>query len=1097
MMQMLGLQRGSPQMKPKVEESTSDATGGAITTVTSPGQTNAPRSGFGNNKARALRLVYCDERGQFRMDAEAVAALQLVKGPLGVVSVCGRARQGKSFILNQLLGRSSGFQVAPTHRPCTKGLWMWSSPLKRTAPDGSEYSLLLLDSEGIDAYDQTGTYSTQIFSLAVLLSSMFVYNQMGGIDEAALDRLSLVTEMTKHIRVRASAGETSAAELGQFSPLFLWLLRDFYLDLQEQGRRITPRDYLESALVPVQGAGKAIAAKNEIRESIRALFPDRDCCTLVRPLNDERDLQRLDSIPMERMRPEFRSGLDHLTKYIFERTRPKQLGSTIMNGPMLAGLTQSFLDALNAGAVPTIATSWQNVEENECRRAHDLAVETYLRMFDKTTAPEEAALQDAHEVAVQGALATYNHEAVGTGAPRLKYERQLMSTLKRQFEDHKKKASMEAELQILRALGSMEERIRLACHAPGATYNQAVKVLDSLIAEYEQSAFGTAKWQKLVKLLQKSLNGPLQDLVKRANDKAVGEYATMELKYRSSAERISFIEKQAEAAHRDAQEWKKRYEQYMETYKTSSEKSSAQYAALQNKYSTLEERRTSLSHQLEEARKEISDWRSKYDHLFTERKSDDERLSAEHASLQSRCTSAEARLAAAREQADSAKEEAAEWRRKHDSVLADSRAAVERSNALRERTNKQHQLREDALRAEFASTNADKDNEVKDLQAKLEHAERRVVALSSRLKDHEAKVSTQTEEMTALKAEVRHLQSSYDATKSSSVLLEKDLENLRQEKTFIEERLRTVLRRVEEAEEKCGIYEKEAKRASEFAEKAREEVSATEREKLETNTLAVERLAAVERAEHRAEKLERDKIELGQELDQLKSQELESSTRASALERRLDEREQEMERLLKDYHEQRASTVGVLESLVASERAARADANGRAESLSLQLQTAQARLDSLQQELTTVRNHETALDMRLRTYQTEPAGTARSKRPRPDAEETGGDSSAQDMEIEVGTAKRQKRDDVHAENGSSVMQTGGEADSSAKPDEEQLSNDVRGSGNTENYTKLTVSKLKQELTKAGFGAELLQLRNPTKKELVALYESAFIRKELR
>lgn len=32
---------------------------------------------------------------------------------------------------------------------------MWSAPLKRTAPDGSEYSLLLLDSEGIDAYDQT------------------------------------------------------------------------------------------------------------------------------------------------------------------------------------------------------------------------------------------------------------------------------------------------------------------------------------------------------------------------------------------------------------------------------------------------------------------------------------------------------------------------------------------------------------------------------------------------------------------------------------------------------------------------------------------------------------------------------------------------------------------------------------------------------------------------------------------------------------------------------------------------------------------------------------------------------------------------------
>lgn len=55
-----------------------------------------------NGPARPIRLVYCDEKGKFRMDPEAVAALQLVKGPVGVVSVCGRARQGKSFILNQV-----------------------------------------------------------------------------------------------------------------------------------------------------------------------------------------------------------------------------------------------------------------------------------------------------------------------------------------------------------------------------------------------------------------------------------------------------------------------------------------------------------------------------------------------------------------------------------------------------------------------------------------------------------------------------------------------------------------------------------------------------------------------------------------------------------------------------------------------------------------------------------------------------------------------------------------------------------------------------------------------------------------------------------
>ena len=88
----------------------------------------------------------------------------------------------------------------------TKGLWISNAPLRSTTLDGTDYNLLLLDSESINAYDQTSTYNTQIFSLEVLLSSMFVYNQMGGIDEATLDRLYLVTEMKNHIRVRTFKG---------------------------------------------------------------------------------------------------------------------------------------------------------------------------------------------------------------------------------------------------------------------------------------------------------------------------------------------------------------------------------------------------------------------------------------------------------------------------------------------------------------------------------------------------------------------------------------------------------------------------------------------------------------------------------------------------------------------------------------------------------------------------------------------------------------------------------------------------------------------------------------------------------------------------
>lgn len=40
--------------------------------------------------------------------------------------------------------------------------------------------------------------------------------------------------------------------------------QDFYLDLVEDNRRITPRDYLELALSPVQGGKRDVAAKNEV-----------------------------------------------------------------------------------------------------------------------------------------------------------------------------------------------------------------------------------------------------------------------------------------------------------------------------------------------------------------------------------------------------------------------------------------------------------------------------------------------------------------------------------------------------------------------------------------------------------------------------------------------------------------------------------------------------------------------------------------------------------------------------------------------------------------------------------------------------------------
>lgn len=50
------------------------------------------------------------------------------------------------------------------------------------------------------------------------------------------------------------------------------MLQDFYLDLTEDNRKITPRDYLELALRPVQGGGKDVSAKNEVSFGKKSYF---------------------------------------------------------------------------------------------------------------------------------------------------------------------------------------------------------------------------------------------------------------------------------------------------------------------------------------------------------------------------------------------------------------------------------------------------------------------------------------------------------------------------------------------------------------------------------------------------------------------------------------------------------------------------------------------------------------------------------------------------------------------------------------------------------------------------------------------------------
>ena len=267
-------------------------------------------------------------------------------------------------MLNRVLldvKNGNGFGVGPSINPCTKGLWIWAKPIVGYTEDGEQVSVLVVDSEGIGGLDEDNNHDMRIFSLALLLSSFFVYNSMGSIDENALQSLNFVTNISKLITVRTQEDESpDDPSLVDYMPKFMWTVRDFSLQLiNDQNEEIQPKEYLERALRDVQATGNAdYEAKNAIKQHLRKYFPDRDCCTLVRPVTNEEDLQRLDSIGMEDLRPEFVEQLLSLRKKVLHSMKVKEINGQPMDGKVWVALVEQFVQAINGGTVPSIESSW-------------------------------------------------------------------------------------------------------------------------------------------------------------------------------------------------------------------------------------------------------------------------------------------------------------------------------------------------------------------------------------------------------------------------------------------------------------------------------------------------------------------------------------------------------------------------------------------------------------------------------------------------------------------------------------------------------------------------------------------------------------------
>ncbi|XP_043925740.1 guanylate-binding protein 3-like [Protopterus annectens] len=122
--------------------------------------------------------------------------------------------------------------------------------------------------------------------------------------------------------------ENEKEDLERIFPPFVWAIRDFTLDLEMDGKAITPDQYLENCL---EEKTEKMKEFNECRKCIKKFFPDKKCFVFPQPVKKQ-DLKSLEILSDEKLDEEFVAVSKHFCDYVYERAKPKTVRGALLNG---------------------------------------------------------------------------------------------------------------------------------------------------------------------------------------------------------------------------------------------------------------------------------------------------------------------------------------------------------------------------------------------------------------------------------------------------------------------------------------------------------------------------------------------------------------------------------------------------------------------------------------------------------------------------------------------------------------------------------------------------------------------------------------------
>jgi hypothetical protein len=277
------------------------------------------------------------------------------KNPCNLISIFGRARQGKSFLMNCLAGEREIFRISNEKESCTQGIdisnkWLNLSEFSKMdrgkAVSGRAEGIKVgfVDAEGQG--DKDVSYDANLICPILLTSKCVIFNWKGDLQkDHILSTLGIMARAAQNITTETASssgkGATSNHDGAKFGHLHI-IFRDWQAVKTDEAA-------VFETLMGIEGTTES-ATRDLIRSDLLASFASIRVWLFDPPSEYTRDLKQ--KLTFDKTSAAFRGQVRALREALAQQLRePTYVAGHALTGRAYGPLTEQIATALNAGGV--------------------------------------------------------------------------------------------------------------------------------------------------------------------------------------------------------------------------------------------------------------------------------------------------------------------------------------------------------------------------------------------------------------------------------------------------------------------------------------------------------------------------------------------------------------------------------------------------------------------------------------------------------------------------------------------------------------------------------------------------------------------------